>query len=78
MNSSSVKPRCWKTPASRYCANMASDCCSAEAEPTQIPSSPADTCTEPLSYTSDEQYAWLFHGNIPCRNLVFPVVAHQT
>jgi len=43
MNEESGKPRCWKTPVSRYCAKMTSEGWSAEQEPTAIPSSPAET-----------------------------------
>ena len=44
MKSSRVKPRCLKTPASRYWAQTTSSGVRAEAEPTAIPSSPALTC----------------------------------
>ena len=43
MKSSSVKPRCWKTPVSRYWAKMTSSGVRADAEPTAMPSSPAET-----------------------------------
>jgi hypothetical protein len=38
-----VNPRCWKTAASRYWANTTSSGVRAAAEPTAIPSSPAET-----------------------------------
>jgi hypothetical protein len=43
MNSLSVNPRCWKTPVSRYWQNITSDRVRADAEPTAMPSSPAET-----------------------------------
>lgn len=44
MNSFRVKPRCWNTPVSLYCAKTTSSGDRAAAEPTAIPSSPAETC----------------------------------
>lgn len=43
MKSEREKPRCWKTPVSRYWANITSEGVRAEAEPTAMPSSPAET-----------------------------------
>ena len=44
MKSDRVKPRCFKTPVSLYWANITSSGVRAEAEPTAMPSSPAETC----------------------------------
>lgn len=43
MNSERVKPRCWKTPVSRYWAKITSEGWRAEADPIAMPSSPAET-----------------------------------
>lgn len=43
MKSSSEKPRCLNIPVSLYCANTTSSGFKALAEPTAIPSSPAET-----------------------------------
>ena len=43
MKSARVKPRCWKTPDSLYWQNRTSSGANAEADPTAMPSSPAET-----------------------------------
>lgn len=66
----SVNPRCWKTPVSRYCAKTTSSGVRAAAEPTLIPSSPADTCPGHIS-----TYFWEY---LDMKDMAYHVKAQPT
>lgn len=76
MKSFKVKPRYLNTPCSLYWQKTESSGVKAEADPTAIPSSPAETC-QWMSEVPSKYYFELV-VIVPYRNLVGPVFVLQT
>ncbi len=75
MNAESGKPRCWKTPVSRYWAKMTSEGWSAEQDPTAMPSSPAETWG---GNQMDGSWAVWVGGGVLSRSSGVPGVGRRT